>query len=313
MAEGSDEGTLAQLCDRAEALRRMGRLDDAVAQFATLDLTQGATEADRLRVSLAQGRLFTDRIFYANRGYDEAVATLEAATALAKRFDNVLSSTTALDLLGLADYYRVMQTGSANYSAALGRFQEALAQREELHDSRGVAETLFHVGLVHERLEHYDDALDKYRRAYTLAKNNGYQLELSYAARHLAGGAQAMGDLNAAVALFRESLTLRQRLAYTLLLPLSHVALGGALLAQKDTDGAAHEYEQAHALAEGMQSPLAVVFSLIALSELAQARGNDDERREYVERALSRAQEDKLPLGVRVADAALTAIAQERP
>src|SRR6516164_1049226 len=90
--------TISGLCDRAEALRRAGRLDDAVAQFATLDLPDGATEADHLRVSLAQGRLFTDRVFYANRGYTEAVAALEAAGARAKQLDDALSFATALDL-----------------------------------------------------------------------------------------------------------------------------------------------------------------------------------------------------------------------
>ena len=299
--------TISGLCDRAEALRRAGRLDDAVAQFATLDLPDGATEADHLRVSLAQGRLFTDRVFYANRGYTEAVAALEAAGARAKQLDDALSFATALDLLGLAEYNRTMQAGALDYGAALGQFQEALAQREELHDSRGVAESLFHVGLVHERLEQYDDALDKYQRAYTLARDNGHQLELSYAARHLAGGAQATGNFDAAVALFRESLTLRQALDYTLLLPLSHVALGGALLTQQDTDGAAREYEQAQTLAEGMQSPLAVVFSLLALSELAHSRGHEDARRNYAEQALSHAQEDNVALGVRTVQAALAA------
>jgi len=127
MSEGHSDSPamVSGLYDRAEALRRAGRLDDAVAQFAMLNLTDGATEVDRLRVSLAQGRLFTDRVFYANRGYEEAVTALEAAGALAKRLDDGFSAATALDLLGLADYYRVMQAGALNYEVALGAWRHA--------------------------------------------------------------------------------------------------------------------------------------------------------------------------------------------
>jgi tetratricopeptide (TPR) repeat protein len=302
---------VAQLCARAEEAHRAGRLEDAVALFAALDLAEGATETDRLRVSLAQGRLITDRVFHANRGYDEAIATLEAVYALAQQLGDERLGATSLDLIGFADYYRALQAGDKDYRSLLGRFQAALARREGLDDSRGVADSLFHIGLIHERLGETDMALDMYRRAYALAKERGHELELSYAARHLGGLALEAGDLDAALAYFRESLALRQEVGYTLLLPLAHIALGETLLARNDVNSAAREYEQAHALAQGMQSPLIMASSLLALSELAQARGDEDARREYAEQALSSAREDDLPIGVRGAEAALAAITQD--
>jgi tetratricopeptide (TPR) repeat protein len=303
---------VSRLCARAEALHCAGRLDDAAASFAALDLTDGATEPARLRISLAQGKLFTDRVFHANRGYDAAVATLEASRALADQLGDALSGAIAMDLMGFADYYCVMQAGGTDYGTAVDQFETALARREALGDSRGVAESLFHIGLVHERLENYDQAQDFYRRAYALARERGHLLEQSYASRHLGGAAQAMGDLDAALAFFGESLALRQEVGYTLLLPLAHIALGETLLARNNADGAAGEYARAYALAQGMQSPLIMVSSLLALSELAQARGSEDLRHEYAEQALSRAQEDDLPIGVRGAEAALAAIARDR-
>jgi tetratricopeptide (TPR) repeat protein len=318
MSEGhiEDSATISDLCSRADALHRAGRLDDALALLGSVGrpvlVASGALAGESVRSALLRARILTDRIFHANRGYDEAVATLEATVALADQLGEGRSAATALDLLGMADYYRVLQAGSTDYGASLGRFRAAMARREALGDTRGVAESLFHVGLVHERLAQYDQALDNYRRAYALAKEHDYRLELSYAARHLAGGALETGDLDAALALFAESLALRQELGYTLLLPLAHIALGEVMLARNDADSAAQEYERAHALAEGMQSPLVIVFSLLALSELAQARGNEDARRDYAERALSRAREDDLPIGARAASAALAMIAQER-
>lgn len=307
MSEGAV--TVSELCARAEALHRSGRLDDARAVFSELGLAMSAPDPERLRILLAQGKLLTDQVFHAGRGYDEAMGTLEAARALAEALGDHLASATALDLLGMADYYRVLQAGGTDYGTSLERFRATLAQREALGDTRGVAESLFHIGLVHERLEQYADALDRYRRAYTLARENGHLIEQSYAARHLGGGAQEMGDLDAALTYFGESLALRQEVGYTLLLPLAHIALGEVMFARNDLDDAAQEYQKAWALAEGMQSPLVIVFSLLALSELAHARGDEGARREYIEQALSHAQKDDLSTGIRAGEAALAALA----
>jgi tetratricopeptide (TPR) repeat protein len=315
MPEGHSENSaveVLELCARSEALHRAGRLNDAIAVLRGSDLAASATQPDQLRILLEQGRYFTDQIFHANREYDEAMATLESASVLAQRLDDQVSAAKALDMMGYADYYQVLQAGGRDYGALLGRFQAALARREELSDSRGVADSLFHIGLIHERLGENDAAREMYSRAYALATERHHHLELSYAARHLGGLALEAGDLDVALRLFRESLALRQEAGYTLLLPLAHIALGETLLARNEMEGAASQYEQAHTLAQGMQSPLIKESALLALCELAHARGDEEARRDYAVRALSHAQENNLPLGVRAAEAALATITQER-
>jgi hypothetical protein len=140
MPEGHSENSaeVLELCARSEALHRAGRLNDAIAVLRGSDLAASATEPDQLRILLAQGRFFTDQIFHANREYDEAMATLESASALAQRLDDQVSAATALDMMGFADYYRMLQAGGREYGALLGRFQAALARREELNDSRAL-------------------------------------------------------------------------------------------------------------------------------------------------------------------------------
>lgn len=195
----------------------------------------------------------------------------------------------------------------ADYRHLLARFQANLVRREALGDTRGAAESLFHIGLMHERLREGDHATAAYERAYALATERGHKQELSYAARHLGFACFVRGDLDAALRYFEESLALRQEVSYMLYLPPAHVAVGDLLLARGDTDGASRHFEQAHALAEGMQTPMAVVFSLLALAELAQARGDRVLCRTYAERAQARAQADDLPLGIKVASAMLDA------
>jgi tetratricopeptide (TPR) repeat protein len=262
-----------------------------------------ALAPESLRPALLQGKILTDWVLHAKRGYHEALLALDAVSALAGPLGEDEVAATALDLLGLADQFHMLQVGSGDEEAPLGRFRAALARREALGDSRGVAELLFHVGLAYERLEQYDEALDRYQRASARAKRHHHRLELSYAARRLAARALAAGNLDAAIELFGESLSLRQQLGCALLLPLAHIILGDALLARTDRDGAAREYEQAHALAAGMQSPLTTIFAFLALAELAQARDQQDARRDYAEKALSHAQEVDVPVGIRAAKA----------
>src|SRR5262249_36117593 len=115
MGRSEDPETVTELCDHAEALHRAGRLEEALVVFVESGRAHRATEPERLRMLLAQGKLFTDRVFHANRGYDEAVTTLQAASALAEQLDELPAAATALDLLGFADYYGELQAGGKNY------------------------------------------------------------------------------------------------------------------------------------------------------------------------------------------------------
>jgi tetratricopeptide (TPR) repeat protein len=308
--DARDPSALAAVYPRAEALYRAGQMEDALALLPAGQLTQPTPES--LRVLLLRGRMLTDQVFHANRGYGEAQASLRAARTLAQQLGDEAAAINALELLALADYYRMLQTGAGDYRPLLARFEETLARREALGDTRGIAESVFHVGLIHERLSEREQAWEAYERAYQLAKQHGHKTELSYAARHLGSASFESGDLDAALSYFEESLALRQEAGLTLNVPLAHLAVGDVLLARQDRDGAARHYEQAYALAQGMQSPLAVVLSELALSELAQARGDTDARRDYAEQALSRAQVAELPLGIRAATAALDALRHDR-
>lgn len=300
------------LCDEADALHRAGRLEDAIALLTrdtSSHLLARADEQAQLRLALLRAQIHILRIFHANRGFPDALASLDEAQALAEKRNAAVAIADTLDQRAHADYYQSLQEGGGDYAALLERFSEALTRREALNDTRGVAESLFHVGLMHERLNEPDRAGEVYERAYALAREHRHKLELSYVARHLGGIASDRHDLVTALAYFEESLALRQDAGYTLGLPLAHIALGDTRLLQRDVSGAAQNYQQARALAEGMQSPLATVFALLALSALAQARDDEGMGRDYAEQALSRAHKDDLSIGIRGAKAALAAIA----
>ena len=306
----SQSRNAADTAIHAEACHRAGLLDDALALLAAE--RPSPPIPDTLLGLLLRGSILADQVFFAYRGYDEAVAALEEARTLAEQRGDEIAAADALELLALADDHRAMHDGGADYHQLLARFQSTLARREALGDTRGVAESLFHVGLMHERLHEGDRAAAAHERAYALAGEHGHKRERSYAARHLGFARVVTGDRDAALAYFEESLALRQEIGYTLYPPPAHVAVGDALLARGNIDGAARHYERAHALAQGMQTPMAVVFLLLSLAELAQARGDRTLSRGHAERALARAQADHLPLGVKVASAMLESLGDER-
>jgi tetratricopeptide (TPR) repeat protein len=299
--DSADASPHASVYLSVAALHRAGRLDDALALLRAGGQAQPTREV--LAGLLLRGRILTDTIFHANRGYADAETCLVEAGRLAEQSGDEIAAADAREVLGLAEYYRALQAGSGDYRGLLVRFQETLARREELGDTRGIAESSFHVGLMHERLGESIQATEAYERAHALAREHGHKVERSYAARHLGGISEGKGDLDAALAYFRESLAMRQEVGLTLGLPLAHIAVGDVLLARQEVNEAARHYQQAYAFAAGMQSPLTLVFALLALSQLAQARGDNDARRAYAERALSQAQVDDLPLGIRVASA----------
>jgi hypothetical protein len=118
-------------------------------------------------------------------------------------------------------------------------FERALEIRERLGDRRGVAESLFHIGLVHQ-ITRQDGpaALTCFRRSYELAREAGDAILMSYAVRHVGYMEQAAGSLDAAQAAFEESLALREANGWRPGVAAAQLALAAVLAAKGDRTAA---------------------------------------------------------------------------
>lgn len=241
--------------------------------------------ADNGKLALALGALHTHRAFQWHRGFDGVNIALERANELAESSGDSGLLADVLDAFGLARYYQILLTGAGSYEGPRDDFREALARRERLGDTRGMAESAFHAGLAEERAGHAAAARELYERARDIAELHSHWPELSYAVRHLGGLAADAGDLDAALALFRRSLELREQVGYTVLLPAAHEAVGDVLLARGDAAGAEEQYRQACDLALAMETPFSQVTALSALAALLRRQGRADEARQHAERA----------------------------
>lgn len=236
-------------------------------------------------LALALGTLHTHRAFQWHRGFDSVNIALERANELAESAGDPGLLADVLDAFGLARYYQILLTGAGSYEGPRDDFREALARREHLGDTRGMAESAFHAGLATERTGEVATARALYEQARDLAELHGHRLELSYAARHLGGLAADAGDLDAALALFEQSLELREQVGYTVLLPAAHEAVGDVLLARGDVGGAEEQYRQACDLALAMETPFSQVTALSTLTALLRRSGRAGEAQQYTERA----------------------------
>jgi tetratricopeptide (TPR) repeat protein len=293
------------------AYYKLGKLDEGIRLLtAGIEMLneQEVRPQDAVKILLVAGKLKNRKTFTSNSGYDATLQTLMRAKQIAEANNDEQGLADALQLIGVTFYNQVMLTGEGDYQQARGYFQDALRRREALADQRGVSESLFYIGLIHERLEQNDEAFAFYSRAYQLAEQFAHALEKSYAARHLAGPYIERGDLEQAGRYFAESLRLREEAGYKTLLPLALLAVGDVESAKGNLVNASDYYKQALALAQEMGQQFDIVFTLISLGEIQQKQGESKAVRELYQKALEQAQTINLSGGIKAATVLLAGL-----
>jgi tetratricopeptide (TPR) repeat protein len=226
----------------AEALRLAGRWDEALAVLEEERARDLGPEA-RGRVLVELARALNDRSTFGGAPDEpraEAVLSELEELAGAAKDDALLAA--ALDLRGRALHARFLADRAAGEpEGELDLFERALELRAS-DDARGVAESNFHVGLVHQVVR--DDGPTSepfFETSYRLAGEAGDDVLRSYAIRHLGWTRQERGDLEGARAAFEESLDLRERAGF---LP----GVGAAALALADFEAEQGRPERAREL-----------------------------------------------------------------
>lgn len=170
----------------------------------------------------------------------------------------------ALSLLGQAHYFTTVVAslkssvspnslqGQGKYDEALAYQQQALELREALHDTRGISESYFQIGVVYERWQQYERAMEYYTKARQIADQYNHPFEKTEPARHFAINALRQGDLDQALTLALQALELREEARFKPYQPLDHLLLRDIYLAKGDTANAQLHTQQASALAKEM-------------------------------------------------------------
>jgi tetratricopeptide (TPR) repeat protein len=254
LAQAPPVGPIQAAVDQAESLRRAARFEDALRAIDSAEASaSNASPSDRVRLRLARARVTYYRGSVAGAPRDAVIADLKGIVADAVLLKDAALLADARDQLGLAIYGRDFRATDQAEARAL--FEPALAARRAANDRRAVAESLFHVALTWENKKDPSDA-DKARaralheEALAIAEAGGFDVEASYAVRHLAGHKQDAGDLDGALAGFEKSLALREKAGYTIYLAPSLIAVGDVWKDKGDAKKAREYFERARAEAD---------------------------------------------------------------
>jgi tetratricopeptide (TPR) repeat protein len=184
-----------------------------------------------------------------------------------------------------------------------------LALHEAHQDQHGICQSRFHVGLIAEREQRFDDAEATFTDVYQIAQRYTFDAEQGEAARHLGFAYLRAGNLDAALRLFQEALALAEKSHVGLFLPFAHLSVGEVFHLQHAYDQAQQHYQTAYHLAEAMQVKRASVQILYSLGELAEDQHEQSEARTHYEAAYTLAQAINFVLGERMIAAKLEGLA----
>lgn len=244
-----------------------GRLGDASRLLHTsLQIIEAGEVApqDRLKVLLLYGKILTvDHLI--NRGNTDLMfSTILQAKQIAEEAEVQQGIADALSLLGQAHCnattVAIIKSGAlpfgtqgqGKYEEALAYQQQAIKLREELHDTRGVSESHFCIGLVYQFWQQHDLAREHFIQAIQIAKESGHILEQAEPHRHLTFDALFKGDLDQALIHARQALSCREASGFRPYQPFDHLTLRDIYLKKGDAANAEFHMQQASTLAEEM-------------------------------------------------------------
>lgn len=168
-----------------------------------------------LRRAASASRAAVIRAAFYTGDFDGVNGALEVVLRDAEATADRWAQAVALDQMGMVMHMRALDNlGRAEPDAEQALFQKALAIRREIGDAAGTAESLFHIGLVHQVLRSdWYAALPFFREALGLAEASGDPLLRSEVHRHV-GFFHAAHENRPGVALphFRLSQELREKL-----------------------------------------------------------------------------------------------------
>lgn len=230
---------------RTDQLRVTGQWNDALTLLAAYrSVANESGSAARARHALATACVLTDQAGFG--GFDtwiERSQQLEMALAEAQQTPELALLGAIWDARGMSLHHQYLDTGrTVEPPEELSSFECGLHYHQQIGDQHGIAESLFHIGLVYGVVrQNHHQALPYLQQSYELAQMLGDTITASYAIRHIGFAQYDAGDLVQARASLQESLTLREHAQF-----IPGVAMALVMLAYADAELKDHTHALAH-------------------------------------------------------------------
>lgn len=256
----------------AHRWRLSGRWQDTLTLLhGILPVVNELDDTRRAQVWLHIARTLNDQTIFA--GVNN---TQELGVALdnAMRFCQAAGDDSLLgvvwDSKGMAEHAHFLNHGRFQEPEhELEFFERGLEYRQKAGEPRGLAESYFHLGLVHQVVRGDSKMGEPYfERSYALAKQANDAVMQSYAIRHIAYVRGDGGDMNAALHGFQESLTLREQAGFVPGVAMALFTLAEAEALQGDANKARADFERARTILSELGAPRPVEWIDAALAKL---------------------------------------------
>jgi tetratricopeptide (TPR) repeat protein len=199
----------------ADTWRLAGRWADGLLLLAGLKPVVDALDTEHQAVhALTTARMLIDQATFG--GVDTLIsrsAFLDTALMRAQQVQNSALLGAVWNARGLSLHSTFLDTARTTEPPdELASFQRGLDAYQQAHDQRGIAESLFHIGLVYGVVrQDHAQALPFFTQSYELAQTIPDQVIASYAIRHIGFAQHDASQLDAAHASLQESLRLREQ------------------------------------------------------------------------------------------------------
>ncbi len=245
----------------ATELRLAGRWQDALDELAHRDDPEALVE--RVLVLADENMLARDRS-------SDLAEAIDAVEMVARARGDRRLEAFALARRGLALHTSFLDDRSRGEPPGqLDYFERALELRRELGDERGIAESLFHVGLLHQVVRgDHETSRPLFEESYERASALGDDILASYALRHVAFCDEEAGDLDAAERRHSETLELRRRVGWIPGEAAQLLAVAGVRAQRGRRDEALEMTQQACDLLRVVGGDRVLVFAEAQLAEL---------------------------------------------
>ena len=195
-----------------------GKWQDAQTLLAGLHPVAAQLDNDaQATLWLYTGRILTDEGAF---GGKDTLEKREIALNKALEFAKLSSSAnllgSAYDALGFSLHVRYIDSDRTKEPEnELAFFQRGLELRQKDGTKSQIAESIFHIGVVHDVIrKDYETALKYHQEAYDLAREADDKVTASYAIRHIAFTHIAANELETAQEALEESLRLREEVGF---------------------------------------------------------------------------------------------------
>lgn len=252
--------------------RLAGRWEDTLTVLrGALPAANELNETRRAQVWLHITRTLNDRATF---GGEENAAEHQSALDNALRYAEASGDASLLGLAwdskGMAEHAHFLNNGRFQEPQhEMEWFERGLKLREQVGDARGLAESYFHLGLVHQVVRGDSKAGEPFfERSYELSKEANDAVMQSYAIRHIAFARGDGGETAEALAGLRESLALREQAGFIPGVAMALFALGENEMEYGDRNAAREYLEKAKALLVGLGATRRVEWIEQALEKL---------------------------------------------